>query len=68
MVSSTGCVVPNLKVRCSTFSRSTDGPWSCRSIAMMRVFLPAPEGPYTSECGKSPALTIRLSCCARGLW
>ena len=68
-VRSTGVAeAPTLKVRCSTRSRSTDEPNISRSSAISRVFLPAPDGPYSSMCGKSPPPTIRLSCDESGLW
>mmetsp|Transcript_20953 Transcript_20953/g.34604 ORF Transcript_20953/g.34604 Transcript_20953/m.34604 type:complete len:321 (+) Transcript_20953:553-1515(+) len=51
----------NLNVRCSTFNRSADAPNISRNSAMIRVFLPAPEGPYTSICGKSPSPTNRFN-------
>ncbi len=66
-VSSIGADEPNLNVRCSTFTRSTDEPCISRSSAITRVFLPAPDGPYTSMCGKSPAAMRRLSCLLSGL-
>jgi hypothetical protein len=44
-VRSMGAELPNLNVRCSTRSLSTDGPCSSRSSAMTRVFFPAPDGP-----------------------
>lgn len=35
---------------------SAPGPYSSFSVATIRVFLPAPDGPYTRRCGKSPLL------------
>mmetsp|Transcript_4094 Transcript_4094/g.14308 ORF Transcript_4094/g.14308 Transcript_4094/m.14308 type:complete len:206 (+) Transcript_4094:340-957(+) len=42
----------------STLSFSAEGPKSSRSRASASVFLPAPDGPYSSKCGQSPSLTI----------
>eukprot|EP00967_Tisochrysis_lutea_P051045 scaffold62912_cov32-Tisochrysis_lutea.AAC.1 len=59
---------PILNVRLSTLSLSAEGPCISRSSAMMRVFLPAPDGPYTSMCGKSPPATSLLSWPLSALW
>jgi hypothetical protein len=40
--------------RASILIFSTPGPYSSLRVATMRVFLPAPEGPYTRRWGKSP--------------
>ena len=42
------------KTRASILIFSTPGPYSSLSVATMRVFLPAPDGPYTRRWGKSP--------------
>jgi len=41
-------------IRESIFIFSTPGPNRARRVAVTRVFLPAPEGPYTRRWGKSP--------------
>ena len=43
---------------CSMRSFSTPAPYSSLSRHMMRVFFPAPDGPYTNRCGKSPHWTF----------
>ena len=46
--------IRTVNVMCSMRSFSTPGPYSSLNMHMIRVFLPAPEGPYTSKWGKSP--------------
>jgi hypothetical protein len=42
------------KTRASILIFSTPGPYSSFRVATIRVFLPAPDGPYTRRWGKSP--------------
>lgn len=56
-------------VWCSMRSFSTPAPYSSLSRHMMRVFFPAPDGPYTNKCGKSPHWTWNkhketVTCCS----
>ena len=49
-----------VKFWCSILSFSTPEPYSSRSRHIIRVFLPAPVGPYTSKWAKSPLCTCGL--------
>lgn len=49
-----------VKIRESIFIFSTPGPNNARRVATMRVFLPAPDGPYTSRWGKSPEFACEV--------
>ena len=49
MLISTFLLVGVVKVLLSSLSLSTVFPYKPLSRAWMRVFLPAPEGPYTSR-------------------
>ena len=47
-------VLLTVKSMCSILNFSTPLPYSSLRMHMILVFFPAPEGPYTMICGKSP--------------